>query len=48
MKWEAEILAGGKKTDSGKKYSPIVKKDGKNQEDKEYKIDINENGGWPV
>ena len=48
IKWEAEILAGNKKADSGRKYSPIVKRNSKIDGEKEYKININDNGGWPT
>jgi len=48
MKWEAEILAGNKRVGSSKTYNVIDKKDSKKSVEKEYKMDISENGGWPT
>ncbi len=48
MKWEAEILAGNKRVGSGKAYPMIDKKDSKKAGEKEYNIDMRENGGWPT
>ena len=48
MKWEAEILAGNKRVGSGKAYPMIEKNDSKKAGEKEYKMDMKANGGWPV